>query len=304
VILSWIVLALASATVSGVVNMFDKTFMHKYARTVQTLPLLIGFAQTTIGIVVLIIFRVPETATLSASGTAFVSGMIYGISGSMLMWVLFRQEVSRTIPVTQTAPIFAAIFALVFLGESVSAVQWLAILATVSGAVLLSFRFDIGFKGIPLNRNFLILIVGAAVFAMGNIVGKIALDDLPVMYTHGLRSFGLGFVFLVVHLRPEPLRHIIEFFKERNPGLLVVGTNELIIANSSLILMLWALSTGPVSLVTALVATRAMFVVVFSTLIALVWRGALGEVTTRSAIAVKVGSTALIIAGVAGIATQ
>jgi bacterial/archaeal transporter family protein len=302
--LSWVVLALASATVSGVVNIFDKTFMHKFARTAQTLPLLIGFAQTLIGVVTLTAVGIPVEATLSASLTAFVSGMIYGISGSMLMWVLFRQEVSRTIPVTQTAPIFAAVFALMFLGESVNLIQWIAIFATVSGAVLLSLKFEGGFSGVPLNRNFFILVAGAAIFAAGNIIGKIALDDLPVLYTHGLRSLGLGGVFLAVHLRREPLQHVIEFIKERNPGLLVVGTNELFIANSSLLLMLWALSTGPASLVTALVATRAMFVVIFSTLLALVWRGALGEVTTPTAIAVKVGSTLLIVAGVAGIATQ
>ena len=300
--LSWVVLALASATVAGVVNIFDKTFMHKYARTVQTLPLLIGFAQTTIGVVVLAAVRLPDSATLSASATALVSGMIYGVSGSMLMWVLFRQEVSRTIPVTQTAPIFAAVFALVFLGESITLLQWLAIVATVSGAVMLSLKFDAGFGGIPLNRNFFILVLGAGIFAMANIVGKVALDDLPVMYTHGLRSLGLGSVFLAVHLRREPFLHVVGFFKERNRGLLVVGTNELIIANSSLMLMLWALSTGPVSLVTALVATRAIFVVIFSTTIALIWRGALGEITTPRAVAVKVGSAGLIVAGVTGIA--
>jgi len=124
-----------------------------------------------------------------------------------------------------------------------------------------------------------------------------------VMYTHGLRSLGLGGVFLLVHLRPEPFQHVVEFFKERNRGLLVVASNELIIANTSLILMLWALSTGPVSLVTALIATRSMFVVIFSTLLALVWRGALGEVTTTRVIAVKVGSTGLIVSGVVGIVT-
>jgi transporter family protein len=300
--LSWVVLALASATVSGVVNIFDKTFMHRYARNARTLPVMIGFAQTTIGLVVLAVVQIPAAATLPASATAVVSGMIYGVSGSMLMWVLFRQEVSRTIPVTQTAPIFAAVFALMFLGESITPVQWAAILATVSGAVILSLKFDGGFGGVPVNRNFFILVLGAGIFAMGNIIGKIALDDLPVMYTHGLRSLGLGSVFLIVHLRKETFLDVVGFFKERNRGLLVVGTNELIIANSSLILMLWALSTGPVALVTALVATRAMFVVIFSTVIGLIWRGALGEVTTPRVIAVKVGSAGLIVAGVTGIA--
>lgn len=302
--MSWIVIALASATVSGVVNVFDKTFIHKYARTVQTLPLLVGFAQVTIGIVVLAAVPLPDTVSLWFSATALVSGIIFGISGSLMLKVLFQQEVSRTVPVMQIAPIFAAAFALIFLDETITAMQWLAILSTVAGAVMLSVRFDNGFGGIPLNRNFFILVLAAAIFAMGNIVGKVALEHLPVMYTHGMRSLGLGAVFLLFHLRREPLQHVKEMLKERSPGLLVVGANELVIANSSLILLLWALSIGPVSLVTALVATRAMFIVIFSTLLALIWRGALGEVITVRAIAVKTGSTALIVAGVAGIATQ
>jgi transporter family protein len=285
-----------------VVNIFDKTFMHKYARTVQTLPVLIGFAQMTIGVVVLAAVRLPDSASVTASATALVSGMLFGISGSMMMWVLFHQEVSRTVPVMQTAPIFATVFALVFLGESITLLQWLGIFATVSGAVMLSLKFDSGFGGVPLNRNFFLLLLGASIFAIGNIVGKVALNDLPVMYTHGLRSLGLGSVFLGVHLRREPFLHVVDLFRNRNRGLLVVGTNELIIGNSSLMLMLWALSTGPVSLVTALVATRAIFVVIFSTAIALVWHGALGEITTPRAIAVKVGSACLVVAGVTGIA--
>jgi uncharacterized membrane protein len=302
--LSWVVLALASAVVSGVVNIFDKTFMYRYARTVRTLPLLVGFAHTAIGIVVLVAVWRFEDATLTASAIALVSGMIFGVSGTLLMWVLFHQEVSRTIPVTQTAPIFAAVFALAFLNESITALQWLAILATVTGAVVLSLKFIDGFKGVPLNRNFVILVLAASIFAMGNIVGKVALNDLSVIYTHGLRSLGLGLVFLLVHLRAEPLGHVVEFVRQRNRGLLLVALNELVIANSSLILMLWALSTGPVSLVTALVATRSMFVVIFSTLVALIWRGALGEVTTTRVIAIKVGSTGLIVAGIAGIVIE
>ena len=58
----------------------------------------------------------------------------------------------------------------------------------------------------------------------------------------------------------------------------------------------------PAALVTALTSARAFFLVVYSTALALVWRGALGEVTTRGVVAIKLASTALIVAGVAAIA--
>jgi transporter family protein len=300
--LSWITIALASAAISGVVSLFDKTVLHRYATTPLTLPLLIGIAQTLIGVVVLSIVRIPDGVTTAATLTGLLSGLVFGVSGILLISVLYRQEVSRTIPVIQTAPIFAASFALVFLGESITALQWAAILATVVGAIALSLRFDAGSGEPLLQRSFFLLILGAMIFAAANVIGKAALEDLPVLYTHGLRSLGLGATFLLIGVRPGPIGNVKAFVRERSPALMFVGVNELIIANSSLVLLLWALSLGPASLVVAVAGTRAMFVVLFSTVLALVWKGALGEDTTRRAIAIKAGSTTLIVAGVVGIA--
>ena len=92
------------------------------------------------------------------------------------------------------------------------------------------------------------------------------------------------------------------YFTQRSPALLFVSGNELVIANVGLLLLLRALSEGPASLVIALAGTRALFLVLYSTSLALFRRGALGEHTSPGAIAVKVGATALIATGVAIIA--
>ena len=135
--------------------------------------------------------------------------------------------------------------------------------------------------------------------AISNVTSKIALDDLPILFTHGLRMLALGIVFLAFNLRTAPWEDVRSLLTKRSTALLIVSLNELVIANIGLLLSLWALSLGPVSLVTALLGTRALFIVAYSTLIALVWRGALGEKVTPATIAVKLGSTALIVSGVA-----
>jgi hypothetical protein len=112
----------------------------------------------------------------------------------------------------------------------------------------------------------------------------------------------LGIVFLAFNLRATPWRDVRSLVTRRSPALLLVSVNELAIANAGLLLMLWALSMGPVSLVVALLGTRAFFVVVYSTALAMVWKGALGEKITTGTLAVKVGSTALIVVGVTIIA--
>ena len=301
--MTWVWLALGGAAVSGLVSIFDKTVIHRYATTPRTLPLLIGVAQTSVGVVLLAVVGVPESATVELALWALASGAVFGLGAQFFMHVLFREEVSRTVPVIQSAPIFTAVFAVFFLGERLGLVEWVAVVAVVAGAVLLSTRPGAGTVGSILHRSFIFLMLASAFQGLAQILGKVAVDEMPVLFTHALRSLSLGAVFLVFNLRRAPWRDVAGFVRSRSPALAFVALNELVIATTGLLLLLWALSLGEASLVTALNGTRAFFLVLYSTALALVWKGALGEVVTRGAIAVKVGSTALIVAGVAAIAT-
>lgn len=300
--MTWVTVSLLAAAVTGVVNIFDKTVIHHYARTPWTLPLLIGIAQTASGLVVLAIVRVPAEATFESVGWSLVSGLLFGLGAQFLMRVLYSQEVSRAIPVYQTAPIFTALLAAAFLGEELTLLQWGAILATVLGAVALSGKGEGGGLRATFNKALALLLIGAFISGTAHIFGKVAVDQQPVLFTHGLRMLALGLVFLAFNLRPVPYRDLRRFFGQRSPALLMVGTNELVLANAGLILMLWALSLGPASLVTALVSTRSFFTVVYSIAVALAVRGALGEQVSPKQVAGKLAATGLIVVGVIGIA--
>ena len=300
--MSWIAIALVGAAVSAVVSIFDKTVLYRYAATPHTLPLLIGIAQTFVGIVLLAVVRVPDGAAWGPVLWALLSGAVFGLSAQFLMHVLYRNEVSRTIPVFQSYPIFTAIYAFFFLGEHLGAVEWAAVAVVVAGAALISFRPGSSLRGLFLDRAFVLLMIGSAIHGSAHIFGKVAVDELPVLFTHALRSLALGGVFLAFNLRRLPLDDVLSFVRTRSPALRFVAMNELIIATIGLLLLLWALELGPASLVTALSGARSFFLVVYSTALALVWRGALGEVTTPGVIVIKVVSTLLIVAGVAAIA--
>ena len=117
-----------------------------------------------------------------------------------------------------------------------------------------------------------------------------------------MRMLALGLIFLAFALRSESWNDVRGYFTNRSPALLFVGVNEFITANVGILLMLWALSLGPASLVTALFGTRALFVVLYSTGLAMIWRGSLGEQTSRGNIVVKMVSAALIVVGIGAIA--
>lgn len=297
--MDWVTIALLGSAVSGIVNIFDKTVIYKYANTPRTLPLMIGISQTTVGVVILVMVQIPASATSSLVFWALLSGVLWGVSAQFLMYVLYTEEVSRTVPVFQSYPIFTAIFAFFFLGENLGLLEWGGILAVVVGATIISVKIDLKNRKALINKSLAILMIGSAIQGSAHIFGKIAVDELPILFTHSLRSLGLGAVFLLFNLRAEPWNDLKGFVRQRSPALLISGTNEFIIATTSLVLSLWALSLGPAALVTALTGTRAFFLVIYSLIIGFIWKGALGEVTTASSITTKLLATSIIVLGIA-----
>ena len=152
------------------------------------------------------------------------------------------------------------------------------------------------------DKTFLLLMLGSLIEGSSYVFGKSAVNELPVLFTHALRLFALSSVLLAFNLRRPPPDDIISFFRTRSPALGYMAVNQFVVANTSLFLLLWALSLGPTTLVTALSSLRTFFLVAFTIVLSLVWRGALGEVTTRETVVVKLASTALIVGGAAVIA--
>ncbi len=303
--MSWVVVALAGAVVAALVSILDKTIIHRYAGTPYTQPLAIGVTLPLIGLTLLVFVGVPPSATLESVLWALISGMFYGLGTQALMYVLYTQEVSRAIPVYQTYPIFTALIAFLFLGERLDAVEWLAILAVVGGAALLSIPPDApGRRRFLPDRAFFLLMIGSAMEGSSYVFGKSAVNELPVLPAHAFRLLAISGVLLAFNLRPRPLADLLSFVRQRSPALRYIAFNQFVVANAALLLLLWALSLGPTALVTALSSLRTFFLVAYAIALSLIWRGALGERTTRGAIAVKLSSTSLIVAGVAAIALR
>ena len=299
--MDWIWIALLSAVSAGLVGILDKTLVHHFATSRLTLPLLIGLGQSVVGSVLLAVVPWGSPGP-DAIGWALLSGVLWGGSALLVFYVLFDREVSRTMPVFQTFPVFVAPMAVVFLDERLAPQHWAAIVAAVAGAVLISMRRSERHGGMAVDRGFYVLIGASFLAAVATITSKLAVDALPVLQTHGFRMLGLAGVLLLAGLRPAPMRDVIGFFRRRSPALALFGFNEFVVANGAMLLMLWAISLGPVSLVTAINATSSLFLVIYGVLLAMRFPGALGEQVPPSAVAIKVLSTALIVASVATIA--
>ena len=299
--MNWLLTSILGAAVMGPVSIIDKFVLHRYANTPLTLLLLVGMASATAGILLLSIVGIPNEATVIKSISAVSSGLLFGCSGTIVVRILYRQEVSRTIPITQSAPIFAALLAFLILGENISPIQWGGIIIAVLGSALLSLRVDGNMHGIFLHKSFYFLMLSAFLLGAAMVVGKLALEELPVLYTHSLRMLTLGLFFLSVGFREESWMDIKSMFSKRSPVLVLVVINECIIVQLGQIILLWSLSLGPASLVSAVIGTRALFTVFYSMVITKFWRGALGEENSTGTVLTKLFSTALIVVGVVAI---
>lgn len=235
---------------------------------------------------------ISQMAVLVAVGSSLAR-----VAGALPMLRTMRsEEVSRIMPVVNTFPIFVALLAVPILGETLGWLQWLAIMVTVSGAVLISAHWDSGGGGIQLRRSFATLMTSSILFGLGNIGTKYALGHMSFWSMYGINAACLGGTSLLISLRPNTLRQIAQMVK-RNQALGLIALNE-VIAVVGFVLSFWAIEQGPVSLVSTILSTRPAFVFLFAVAASRIFPAALEERLNLRIVLTKVVSIGLVIGGV------
>ena len=292
----WMLLALGSAVCFGFVSVLDKRILDHHLRGVAALYLWIALLLTFYGVAVLLVVGVPESASREALAVAVASGLTTGVGLALMFLGLKREEASRAIAITQIYPVVVAVLAVLFLGETLAPLQWAAIALVVLGTMLISLRGDSA-QGLLLPTKGTPLLLGAGLgLGLGFFAAKYALADLPVGTVFALQQLGVALVFSLF-ARPRVWRQLLFTLRNRNSlALLVVG--EGILPMVAIALGLLATSLGPVSLVTAFLATRPLFLFIVATLLSSSrWR-VMEESLTRKALALKFVSIVMIIVGV------
>ena len=85
--------------------------------------------------------------------------------------------------------------------------------------------------------------------------------------------------------------------QSKSKGFLFVFTNEVFLVNAHFYLALLALSLGPVSLVTAILSVRSLFLLFFTLLVGILFNWSLGESISPKIILIKAISTTVIVVG-------
>ena len=295
--MDWFLVSLASAAVFACVGVLDKLVLTRISAGALTFIAGTGLLQFP-GALIPLAFVPLESYSVGVWTAAVMSGVLVGASLVAMFWMLSRRAVSEVIAVYQTSPIFVAILAVAILSEDLTVLQWLAILVTIAGAVMISLRRTGVFQRVRLDASFYLLVLASVLAAAGHFLTKVALEEgMSFWNLHTVRAVSLGLIMALLMARPTVLRELRLVVSDRSVvGLWVLA--EAVVALPAIVLTQWGISLGPVSLTTAVMSSRPLFVLVISALLSAPAMELLNEPLDRETLAKKGVSIAMIVGGV------
>ncbi len=296
--MTWVAAVLISTSLFAVVTVFDKRLATNLFPSAGAFNAAFGLLQAVIAVVYFSAV-VPTVGFDGGAGVpwAIASGLLWALGLFLFFHGLSMEEASRAAPIQQVGPIFASVAAVVFLGETLSALQWGAVVVVILGAGLVSARPEQGLFRLARGKAFFILLAGSFSIGMAFIVSEQATRVMNVWGIQAIRAAAMSAGVLALSARPSTLRQL------RSVGGTVRAWGALILAEGILapiaaLMFVIALSLGPVSSVSAVSASRPMFVLALGVLLSTRHFDVLHERIDRSSIGVKAAAIAMIVAGV------
>jgi len=285
------------AATMGVVSVADSYLLTKRMPSLRAFFIPVGLFHLGFGLLFLWLYPLPSGVPVFTWFIVGVGAVMRLVSAVLMLYAMQSEEVSRVTPVVNTYPVFVAILAVPLLGEVLNYLQWLAVMMTVAGAVLISTKGWGRGRRVRLRGSFLVLIVSSLLSGGTNIATKYALGDLSFWNVYSTMSIFFGAALLLMALRPSVLREL-RGMKGRSGALSLIVVTE-IIALVGILLSFWAMEEGPISLVSTVMGARPLFVFLYALLLSRALPGVLDEKMTRGVVALKFVSIALIMGGVA-----
>jgi drug/metabolite transporter (DMT)-like permease len=295
--MNWTNTAILAAALMGAVNILDSHLLTKRFTGLREFLLAVAILHIIYAFIVYYLYPLPQDIGPLPILAAVASGLLRSMAVLIMLYNLKREQVSQVIPVVYTYPIFVAIIAVLLLGETLNFMGWIAIVIVVAGSVLVSInRTSSGDSTIRFNL-LLKLFCASLLFAVADIASKYALNYLSSWNMYWLTSFCMTGIFFLISVRPDVIKNIITM-NNRTSTLVLTIFNETL-APIGLVLNLWALKRGPVSLVSTILGTRPMFVLLFAFILSRVAPSFLKLDSGKRIIVLRIFATAMIVGGLA-----
>jgi drug/metabolite transporter (DMT)-like permease len=301
--LTWLGLALLSTAISALVNTLDSHFLTRRMPSLRSYLLIIGAFTILVGLVILAFSPLPLNLGWQTYAAALASSATRVSAVFLMLYAMKQEDVARVIPLTSTAPIFVAVMAVVFLGEQLNPLQWLAIVIVVGGAILISFKRDLGGAHRFHASSFFMLLGSSLLYAIGDVTNKYAMDNISFWTSAGLMMVLTSGVFIFTCLRGCIVDEITHL---KRPVMTSIG----VIANQAgaiiaTLLGFWAIQNGPVSLASPIFNSKPLFVFLYALILGWLAPGfLLAESSEKQGLGRKLLATLMIVGGIAAIVTS
>ncbi len=231
---------------------------------------------------------------------ALVSGVTYVFALLILYKLLAKEEASQVVPLTGgMTPIFVFLMAFFALGEFLSMNQMIGFVLIVVGGFIVSHEESVKERLAHMGTKlFWGSVLSALLFGASQVLMKFVFNNDTFVNGFMWRGFGavLGSAFLLIPKIPR--RNILGSFKASNVKTGFIFIAGQVAALVSFILVNYAFSLGPVSLVNALSGIQYAFLFGFIVFLSKKYPQLLKEPLKRGIVWQKIISIVLITAGV------
>ena len=299
--MTWVLLSLGSTITFAFISALDKILIARFTPNPRTFIVMVGLTQFILAVAIL-----PWVEwsgyTQADVALAVVSGLTSGGYLVLMFWVMGTQDVSRVVPVTSTYPIFVAILAQFLLGEQIGLLAWVGVVVTVAGAALMSLGPTArpGDRGRGQLLPFTLLIFASLGFGLSQVFSKMVADDMDVWTLFFWRAIGNGAACVAFTFKPGGMGDLISTLRRpASVGLILFTEGALVFV--ALSFLLEAIYSGPVSLVSTVMATRPLFVFALGIVLSVGVSNVLNEPLDRKILVIKTLSIVMTVGGVTAV---
>ena len=299
--MTWVLLSLGSTVTFAFISAMDKILIARFTPNPRTFIVMVGLTQFILAVVIL-----PWVEWTGYTNQHIVLAVVSGLTSGgylvLMFWVMGTQDVSRVIPVTSTYPIFVAVLAFFLLGEQVGLLAWVGIIVTVAGAALMSLgpTARATDRGRGQMLAFALLIFASLGFGLSQVFSKMVADSMDVWTLFFWRALGNGAACVAFSIKPSGMRDLIDTLRRpTSVGLILFTEGALVFV--ALAFLLGAIYSGPVSLVSTVMATRPLFVFALGIILSIGVSNVLNEPLERKILVIKTLSIVMTVGGVVAV---
>jgi len=248
-------------------------------------------------LVFIIITTIIQRNTFTFGHGALLSALasIFWFFMGIFFWKAMQKgEATRVSAIFFSQPIYSSLIGVFFFHESLNLLKWIGILTIVVGAVMSSLGGDSHKKEV--RSAYIFALLSAIFSSIGNSISKYAMQDLPALSVNCIAFYSSIPLYLYLLKNSEVRKEVVSVFTDAK--ILFQFSIRGLFGYLGIITFMSALSSGPISLVTAVSGTQPLFVLIFSVIISLMYPKIIHEEFGRKALPSKLTTLFLTVLGI------